>query len=53
MFFSLLQPVLEEGFNEMLELYDDIHPTTHILTHMLVGGLLSPLEMARTRYVRD
>lgn len=48
---SLLQPMLEEGLNEMLDLYDDVNPTTHIGTHMLVGGLLSPLEMARTRCV--
>ncbi|KAJ3085121.1 hypothetical protein HK102_000297 [Quaeritorhiza haematococci] len=49
--FSYLQPNLEEVFNDILDVYEDTHPATMILSHIVVGGLLSPLELVRTRLI--
>lgn len=56
----LLQPTLEGTFNDLFDLYDDTIPLVHLDTvgpnvatlvasHLVVGVLLSPLELVRTR----
>ncbi|KAJ3217528.1 hypothetical protein HDU67_007779 [Dinochytrium kinnereticum] len=49
--FLYMQPALEEALNDALDVYDDSHPVTHVLSHMVVGGTLSPLELIRTRLI--
>ncbi|KAI8329603.1 hypothetical protein EDC96DRAFT_452353 [Choanephora cucurbitarum] len=55
-----LQPTLEGSLNDMFDLYDDTIPLVHldhvgpnlatlIASHLIVGFLLSPLELIRTR----
>jgi fusion and transport protein UGO1 len=56
----ILQPAIEGSLNDMFDLYDDTIPLIHLErigpnlatllgSHVLVGVLLSPLEIARTR----
>jgi hypothetical protein len=56
----LLQPAVEGTLNDLFDLYDDTIPLIHLErigpnlatllgSHVLVGVLLSPLEIARTR----
>ncbi|KAI9205678.1 mitochondrial carrier domain-containing protein [Polychytrium aggregatum] len=49
--YTFLQPALEEVFNDYLDVYDDNNPATLALSHVVVGGLLSPLELIRTRLI--
>ncbi|KAI8368064.1 hypothetical protein BD560DRAFT_331090 [Blakeslea trispora] len=55
-----LQPTLEGSLNDMFDLYDDTIPLVHldrvgpnlatlIASHLMVGFVLSPLELIRTR----
>lgn len=56
-----LQPTLEGSLNDMFDLYDDTIPLVHldrvgpnlatlVGSNLIVGFLLSPLELIRTRY---
>ncbi|CAM0139877.1 hypothetical protein VKS41_007221 [Umbelopsis sp. WA50703] len=58
----LLQPAVEGTLNDLFDLYDDTIPLIHLErigpnlatllgSHVLVGVLLSPLEIARTRLI--
>ncbi|KAI8807426.1 hypothetical protein BJ742DRAFT_812687 [Cladochytrium replicatum] len=49
--FQSLQPALEEGINDALDVFEDRNPWTHVLSNVVVGGFLSPLELARTRLI--
>ncbi|KAI8587242.1 mitochondrial carrier domain-containing protein [Geranomyces variabilis] len=49
--YAVLQPALEEAINDVLDVYEDTHPATLIASHVFVGGLLSPLELVRTRLI--
>ncbi|TPX62987.1 hypothetical protein PhCBS80983_g00154 [Powellomyces hirtus] len=49
--YAILQPALEEAINDMFDVYEDTHPATLIASHVVVGGLLSPLELVRTRLI--
>ncbi|KAJ3005062.1 hypothetical protein HKX48_000885 [Thoreauomyces humboldtii] len=49
--FAILQPTLEEAINDAFDVYEDTHPATLIASHVIVGGLLSPLELVRTRLI--
>lgn len=55
-----LQPTVEGSLNDAFGLYDDTIPLVHldhvgpnlatlVTSHLLVGVLLSPLELIRTR----
>ncbi len=55
-----LQPTLEGALNDAFDLYDDTIPliyldhvgpniATLVTSHLVVGVLLSPLEVAKTR----
>ncbi|RUS14225.1 hypothetical protein BC938DRAFT_477483, partial [Jimgerdemannia flammicorona] len=57
-----LQPTLEGTLNDVFDLYDDTIPLVHldsvgpnvatlVTSHLVVGVLLSPLELIRTRWV--
>lgn len=59
---TLLRPTLESSLNDLFGLYDDTIPllhldnvtpniTTLLASHLVVGVLLSPLEIVRTRLV--
>ncbi|KAI7864210.1 mitochondrial carrier domain-containing protein [Spinellus fusiger] len=59
---ACLQPALEGALNDMFGLYDDTIPlmhldsvtpniTTMVASHLVVGVLLSPLEIIRTRLI--
>lgn len=59
---SVLQPGLESLLNDIFGLYDDTIPLTHldnvapnmitlIASHVVIGVLLSPLEILRTRFI--
>ncbi|TPX56424.1 hypothetical protein SpCBS45565_g08415 [Spizellomyces sp. 'palustris'] len=48
---AILQPALEEAINDAFDVYEDTHPATLVLSHVAVGGLLSPLELVRTRLI--
>jgi hypothetical protein len=56
------QPTLEATLNDTFDLYDDTIPLVHldrfgpnmatmVTSHLVVGFILSPLELVRTRYV--
>ncbi|KAK5814384.1 hypothetical protein F5H01DRAFT_24133 [Linnemannia elongata] len=56
------QPTLEATLNDTFDLYDDTIPLVHldrfgpnmatmVTSHLVVGLILSPLELVRTRYV--
>ncbi|RKO88407.1 mitochondrial carrier domain-containing protein, partial [Blyttiomyces helicus] len=49
--FTFLQPALEEGLNDLFDVWSDTHPVTAVFSHVMVGGLLSPLDIARTRLI--
>lgn len=55
------QPTLEATLNDTFDLYDDTIPLVHldhvgpniatmVTSHLVVGLILSPLELVRTRY---
>lgn len=55
------QPTLEATLNDTFDLYDDTIPLVHldhvgpniatmVTSHLVVGFILSPLELVRTRY---
>lgn len=55
------QPTLEATLNDTFDLYDDTIPLVHldhvgpniatmVTSHLVVGLVLSPLELVRTRY---
>lgn len=61
MLWGLLQPGLQSTLNDLFGLYDDTIPLSHldriapniitlVASHIVVGVLLSPLEIIRTRY---
>lgn len=61
MLWGLLQPGLQSMLNDLFGLYDDTIPLSHldriapniitlVASHIVVGVLLSPLEIIRTRY---
>jgi len=47
--YTLSQPFLEELLNDIFDIYEDMDPKTNILSHMIVGVALSPLELIKTR----
>ncbi|KAJ3299324.1 hypothetical protein HK104_009349 [Borealophlyctis nickersoniae] len=49
--YTVLQPALEEAINDVFDVYEDTNPATLVLSHVVVGGLLSPLELIRTRLI--
>ncbi|KAJ3057007.1 hypothetical protein HK097_001491 [Rhizophlyctis rosea] len=49
--YTLLQPALEEAINDVFDVFEDTNPYTAVLSHIAVGGLLSPLELVRTRLI--
>ncbi|KAI8819921.1 mitochondrial carrier domain-containing protein [Fimicolochytrium jonesii] len=49
--YHILQPTLEDTINDVFDIYEDTHPVTLVASHLIVGGLLSPLELARTRLI--
>ncbi|KAJ3200462.1 hypothetical protein HK099_002680 [Clydaea vesicula] len=49
--FQGLRPILEESLNDALDIFDDNNPSTNILSHVILGGLLSPLELVKTRVI--
>ncbi|TPX38265.1 hypothetical protein SmJEL517_g00053 [Synchytrium microbalum] len=51
MAFSVLQPAVEETLNDVFDVYDDVHPITLTVSHVIVGGILSPLELIKTRII--
>src|SRR4051794_22347732 len=61
MLHMLLQPTLEGTLNDMFSLPDETIPLVHldaplpnvatlVVSHLVIGVLLSPLELVRTRY---
>ncbi|ORX86972.1 mitochondrial carrier [Anaeromyces robustus] len=48
---TISQPFLEELLNDIFDIYEDIDPRTNILSHMIVGVALSPLELVKTRLI--
>ncbi|KAI9029182.1 mitochondrial carrier domain-containing protein [Hyaloraphidium curvatum] len=48
---QILQPNLEELMLDLLDVFEDTDPGINIATNMVVGGLLNPLELARTRLI--
>jgi hypothetical protein len=48
---QVLQPNLEELMLDLLDVFEDTDPGVNIFSNMVIGGLLSPLELARTRSV--
>lgn len=59
---TVLRPALESSLNDMFGLYDDTIPLLHldnvtpnistiVVSHLVIGLLLSPLEIIRTRLV--
>lgn len=59
---AILRPALESTLNDLFGLYDDTIPlfqldnvtpniTTMVFSHLVIGFLLSPLEIVRTRLV--
>jgi len=49
--YTLSQPFLEELLNDIFDIYEDMDPKTNILSHMIVGVALSPLELIKTRLI--
>ncbi|KAI8910123.1 mitochondrial carrier domain-containing protein [Gorgonomyces haynaldii] len=49
--YALIQPWIEEGINDFLDVLDDVNPFTNVISHTIAGSLLSPLELVRTRLV--
>ncbi|KAJ1550966.1 hypothetical protein HK096_003958 [Nowakowskiella sp. JEL0078] len=49
--FTAIQPTIEEGLNDLFDVYDDSHPATLTISQVIVGGLLSPLELVKTRII--
>lgn len=49
--FAAIQPYLEELMNDAMDVLEDTHPVTHIVSHALTGAVLSPLELVRTRLI--
>ncbi|KAI8832419.1 hypothetical protein BJ741DRAFT_288112 [Chytriomyces cf. hyalinus JEL632] len=45
------QPFFEESLNDAFEVFDDTHPVTNLLSHVLISTVLSPLELIRTRLI--
>ncbi|KAJ3239003.1 hypothetical protein HDU78_003103 [Chytriomyces hyalinus] len=45
------QPFVEESLNDAFDVFDDTHPVTNLLSHVLISTLLSPLELIRTRLI--
>lgn len=59
---TILRPALENSLNDMFGLYDDTIPLLHldnvtpnistiVVSHLVIGWLLSPLEIIRTRLI--
>lgn len=59
---TVLRPALESSLNDMFGLYDDTIPLLHldnvtpnistiVVSHLVIGWLLSPLEIIRTRLI--
>jgi len=49
--YTLSQPFLEELLNDIFDIYEDMDPKTNILSHVIIGVALSPLELVRTRLI--
>ncbi|KAL2918533.1 hypothetical protein HK105_201934 [Polyrhizophydium stewartii] len=49
--FAVIQPGIEEFMNDMLDVFEDVNPTTNILSHAITGAVLSPLELVRSRLI--
>lgn len=45
------QPTLEEAMNDFFDVYEDRNGFTLVLSHVVTGTVLAPLEMARTRLI--
>ncbi|KAJ3237477.1 hypothetical protein HDU81_009421 [Chytriomyces hyalinus] len=45
------QPFVEESLNDAFDVFDDTHPVTNLLSHVLISTVLSPLELIRTRLI--
>ncbi|TPX45153.1 hypothetical protein SeMB42_g01590 [Synchytrium endobioticum] len=51
MAFAVFQPSLEETLNDFFDVYDDVHLITLTMSHIIVGAILSPLELIKTRII--
>jgi hypothetical protein len=49
--YTLSQPFFEELLNDIFDIYEDMDPRTNILSHMIIGVALSPLELIKTRLI--
>lgn len=49
--FTMTQPIIEEGLNEAIDLFEDSNVWTHVASVALAGVILSPLELIRTRLI--
>ncbi|KAJ3297192.1 hypothetical protein HDU76_006641 [Blyttiomyces sp. JEL0837] len=49
--YLFMQPALEETLNDAFDVFDDINPFTNVFSHMVVGGILSPIELVKTRII--
>ncbi|KAJ3124481.1 hypothetical protein HK098_001092 [Nowakowskiella sp. JEL0407] len=49
--YDLTQPIIEEGLNDLFDVFEDSHPVTLALSHFLVGGVLTPLDVIKTRVI--
>ncbi|KAI8620004.1 hypothetical protein BC830DRAFT_1164882 [Chytriomyces sp. MP71] len=45
------QPLVEESLNDAFDVFDDTHPMTNLLSHVLISSVFSPLELIRTRLI--
>ncbi|KAJ1560300.1 hypothetical protein HK096_009270, partial [Nowakowskiella sp. JEL0078] len=48
---SQIQPTIEEGLNDLFDVCYDSHLVTLTISHLIVGGLLCPLELVKTRII--
>ncbi len=46
----LIHRVRQEAMNDILDVFEDTHPATLAISHVMTGAVLSPLELVRTRY---
>ncbi|KAI8902831.1 mitochondrial carrier domain-containing protein [Globomyces pollinis-pini] len=49
--FQIIQPTIEETFNDYFDVFEDVNPWTLVLSHAITGTVLSPLELVRTRLI--
>ncbi|KAJ1327191.1 hypothetical protein BSLG_010533 [Batrachochytrium salamandrivorans] len=49
--FTVIQPGIEEFMNDILDVFEDVNPSTNIISHAVTGAVLCPLETIRTRLI--